>query len=89
MAELAECAPGAGGEPVSKQRALIRKLVELALGGNLRAMNVVFACLQRVADLHDADEELSESDLQILEHLDERERLSVDQPANAGKEPPE
>jgi hypothetical protein len=89
MAELGELAPGSGGEPVSKQRALIRKLLELALGGNLRAMNVLLAYLQRVPEPHDAEEELGESDLQILKHLEERERQSVGQPANGGKEQPE
>ncbi len=88
MAELAQLAPGADGEPISKRQALIRKLLELALGGNLRAMNVIFAYLQRVPEPDDADEELGESDLQILKHLEERERQGVDQP-NGGKEPPE
>jgi hypothetical protein len=86
MAELGELAPGAGGDPVSKQRALIRKLLELALGGNLRAMNVLLAYLQRAPEPHDADEELGESDLQILKRLEERERQSVDPPANGDKE---
>lgn len=88
MAELGQLAPGADGQPISKQQALIRKLLELALGGNLRAMNVIFAYLQRVPEPHDADEELSESDLRILKHLEEREHQGVDRP-NGGKDPPE
>jgi len=88
LAELAELAPGVGGAPISKQRALIHKLLELALGGNLRAVNVIFAYLQRVPEPHDADEELSESDLRILKHLEEREQQGVDRP-NRGKEPAE
>jgi hypothetical protein len=88
LAELGQLAPGADGQPISKQQALIRKLLELALGGNLRAMNVIFAYLQRVPEPHDAYEELSESDLRILKHLEEREHQGVDRP-NGGKDPPE
>ena len=80
--------PAPTANPSASRQALIRKLLELALGGNLRAMNVIFAYLQRVPEPDDADEELGESDLQILKHLEERERQGVDQP-NGGKEPPE
>jgi hypothetical protein len=41
-----------------------------------------------VPEPHDADEELSESDLRILKHLEEREHQGVDRP-NGGKDPPE
>ena len=83
MAELGEPVSSVDKEPISKQRALIRTLVELALAGNLRAMSVVVSYLQRSPELHDADEDLSEGDLQILKHLEQRERQGLDQPSGA------
>jgi hypothetical protein len=87
MAELGEPVSSADKEPISKQRALIRTLVDLALGGNLRALSVIVSYLQRSPESHDADEELSEGDLAIIRHLEERERQGLDQPS--GSEPPE
>ena len=83
MAELGELVSSGDKEPISKQRALIRTLVELALAGNLRAMSVVVSYLQRSPDSHDGDEELSEGDLEILKNLEERERQGLDQPSDA------
>ena len=36
-----------------------------------------------LAESHDPDEELSESDVDILKHLEERERQGLDQPSGA------
>ena len=83
MAELGEPVSSTDKEPISKQRALIRTLVALALAGNLRAMSVLVSYLQHAPELHDPDEELSESDVEILKHLEERERQGLDQPADA------
>ena len=83
MAELGEPVSSTDKEPISKQRALIRTLVALALAGNLRAMSVLVSYLQHGPELHDPDEELSESDVEILKHLEERERQGLDQPADA------
>jgi hypothetical protein len=86
MAELGAATPGTGKEPISKQRALIRTLVDLALAGNLRAMSALLSYLQRSPEPDDADEELSESDLEILNHLEEREHNVVDQQSSETKE---
>ena len=83
MAELGEPVSSTDKEPISKQRALIRTLVALALAGNLRAMSVVVSYLQSSPESHDPDEELSESDVEILKHLEERERQGLDQPSGA------
>lgn len=87
MAELGESVSSADKEPITKQRALIRTLVDLALAGNLRAIGVVVAYLQRSPDSHDPDEELSDGDLKLLNQLEERERQGLDQPS--GTERPE
>ena len=83
MAELGEPVSSTDKEPISKQRALIRTLVALALAGNLRAMSVLVSYLQSSPESHDPDEELSESDVDILKHLEERERQGLDQPSGA------
>ncbi|MGB7100284.1 MAG: DUF5681 domain-containing protein [Xanthobacteraceae bacterium] len=83
MAELGEPVSSADKEPITKQRQLIRTLVALALAGNLRAMSVVVSYLQRSPESHDPDEELSESDLEILKHLEQREGQGLDQPSGA------
>jgi len=88
MAELGEPVSSADKEPISKQRALIRKLVDLAVDGNLRAMNALLSYLQRSPELHDSEDELSERDLQILKDLEERERQGLGQPLDSGKEQP-
>ena len=86
MAELGAPVSSADREPISKQRALIRTLVDLALAGNLRAMSVVVSYLQRSPESQDTEDELSERDLEILEDLEARGRDASDPPRAIGEE---
>jgi len=88
MAELGALMPDATGEHISKQRALVRNLVDLALAGNLRAISCLLSYLQRSPEPQDTEDELSERDLEILEDLEARERDASDPPPAISKERP-
>jgi hypothetical protein len=65
--------PPTAGED-TKQRAIVRTLVNQAIAGNLRAMSVLVAVLARTQDRKDEPvEELSDHDREILEHFAQRE----------------
>ncbi len=88
LAELGELMPAGGGDRVSKQRAVIRKLIDAALGGNLRATGALFSILARLPEDQDADsEEPSDRDLEIIKDLAEREEAASSD-GNTGEDQP-
>jgi hypothetical protein len=79
LEELAEMAPG--GDPITKQRAAIRALIQEATGGNLRALSVLFGYLAKTAGLEEAnDAAMPDEDKELLQAYLERElkRRGVD-----------
>ena len=54
--ELAKMATK-GGEPASKMSALVRTLVDAAIGGNMRALAVLVPILMRASDTNDSEGE--------------------------------
>jgi hypothetical protein len=71
--ELARPAAASGED--TKQRAIVRTLVNQAIGGNLRAMSVLVAVLERLPEPKDgaAEQLLSEHDREILEKFAQQE----------------
>jgi hypothetical protein len=69
LAELAEAMPGAGKRgPDSKLQALVRTLVDTAIGGNVRAQSVLVGVLTRIGDGEDsAPIALTSDDREILD----------------------
>jgi Family of unknown function (DUF5681) len=66
--------PVAAGGDGTKQRAIVRTLVNQAIGGNLRAISVLVAVLARIQGPNeDSAERLSDHDREILEKFERRE----------------
>ena len=85
--ELARPAPAGGKD--TRQRAIVRKLVDRAIAGNLRAMSVLVAVLARTQDPeHQPVEQLSDHDREILENFAQRELRTAEESeaANQGGE---
>jgi hypothetical protein len=77
--------PVAIGGDDTKQRAIVRTLVNQAIAGNLRAMSVLVAVLERMPDGQDeaAQQQLSEHDREILEKFAQRELGTPEEPEAA------
>jgi hypothetical protein len=77
--------PVAIGGDDTKQRAIIRTLVNQAIAGNLRAMSVLVAVLARMPDAKEeaAEQQLSERDREILEKFAQRELETSEEPKAA------
>jgi len=74
LEELAEFTPEAEGHLITKQRAVIRTLIQEAIGGNLRALSVLVGFLARATAPEDtSDAQASEEDQEILEDFVGRE----------------
>jgi hypothetical protein len=86
LAELEKLVPGADGERISKQRALVRMLLKTALGGDLRAVNVLLSILGRTTEQSADAEDLSDHDVDILKGLAEREQSAPDQRSESTEE---
>jgi hypothetical protein len=77
--------PVAIGGDDTKQRAIVRTLVNQAIAGNLRAMSVLVAVLARMPDAkaEAAEQQLSERDREILEKFAQRELETSEEPKAA------
>jgi hypothetical protein len=84
--ELARPAATAGED--TKQRAVVRTLVNQAIAGNLRAISVLVAVLAGMQDPKDepADQQLSDHDREILEKFAQRELGTADESEAAAGE---
>jgi hypothetical protein len=86
LEELAEFTPGTQGDLITKQRAVIRTLIQEAIGGNLRALSVLVGFLARAGAPEEAsDAQASDEDQEILEDYVGRElkRRGIDDPTAA------
>jgi hypothetical protein len=61
------------GASITKQRALVRGLVEAAISGNTRALGLLVPVLARSADSPEEDEALSPRDREIIDSYVDRE----------------
>jgi hypothetical protein len=81
LEELAEFTPEAEGHLITKQRAVIRTLIQEAIRGNLRALSVLVGFLARAtAPEETSDAQASDGDQEILDDYVGRElkRRGVD-----------
>jgi len=71
----------------TRQRAIVRKLVDQAIAGNLRAMSVLVAVLARTQDSeHQPVEQLSDHDREILENFAQRTAEESEAAIQGGEE---
>jgi hypothetical protein len=80
---------GAGNDDETKQKAIVRTLVNQAINGNMRAISVVLSVMERTLDPVDegAEHHLSEHDREILERFAQRQLGTADEsePAEKGR----
>jgi hypothetical protein len=75
--------PAAASGNDTKQRAIIRTLVNQATAGNLRAISVLVALLARMQGRNEESAELSDHDREILEQFAQRELGTTAESASA------
>ena len=73
LARLIRADDGDGEVQISKQQALVKKVVATALNGDLRAANLVFAAIAAAGDGESDSEEPAAIDLEILSDYAERQ----------------
>ena len=81
LARLIRAQEDDGEVRISKQQALVQKVVATALSGDLRAANLVFAAIAAAGDGESDSEEPSAIDLEILSDYAERQSPDTAAPA--------
>jgi hypothetical protein len=86
--ELAELVPADDGDtiPITRQRALLRKLLTMALSGNMKAANLVLALTVQEPE-EDRSEEPAEVDREICEAFMEHQGGKVEPAALPAPQP--